>query len=123
MEREHISFEDSIDKMSRQREQIFSKAKRNIKKAQAHYSRNYDSRNAGRVFYIGDKVLKRNMKDVGRHEKFVRKYVGPYTILGKSYTCMQTVCYHPSTRPQASHCRCGHVTVVYHLTTETSEIC
>ena len=51
-----------------------------IKQSQERMSKYYNLRNARIKFKVGDKVLKKNMKDTSRLEKLRKKYVGPYMI-------------------------------------------
>lgn len=83
---EVMDFDEAVNSMSEQREQVFAKATSNIRKAQDHYSRNYNERNAGEPLFIGDKVLKLNVKRIGRKEKFLPKWIGPYVIVNVTKT-------------------------------------
>ena len=88
---EEMSIEESLELMMSTREAIFSNAADNIKKAQARYTRDYNERNKGSPFNVGDKVLKKNPKCIGRLEKFQAPWLGPYTIFcftGKGKTVM-----------------------------------
>ena len=76
-----MTVEESLDKMCEQRDLIFASAKSNIARAQKHYTRNYNERNVGTNFYVGDKVLKKNPKTIGRKEKMLPYWVGPYTVI------------------------------------------
>ena len=59
---------------------MFAQASQNIKKAQKHQAKCYNARHSGTPFKVGDKVLKRNMKDASRKAKLKNKYAGPYII-------------------------------------------
>lgn len=78
---DEMSFEETVERLSQQRDQVFGKAKENIRKAQAHQAKNYNARNVGEPLFVGDKVLKLNVKRIGRKEKFLPKWLGPYTII------------------------------------------
>ena len=59
---------------------VFSQTSQNIKKAQKHQAKCYNARNSGTPFKVGEKVLKRNMRDASHQAKMQIKYTGPYQI-------------------------------------------
>ena len=68
---------DIIDCLEQMWKNVFAQASQNIKKAQKHQAICYDARHTGTPFKVGDKVLKRNMKDASRKAKLKNKYTGP----------------------------------------------
>ena len=52
----------------------------NIKKAQKQQAKSYNARHGGIPFKVGDKVLKRNMKDAAHKAKMRNRYMGLYVI-------------------------------------------
>ena len=77
-----MNFEETLQNISQQREKVFAKAKQNIDSAQQTQAKYYNARNEGVRFFPGDKVLKLNQKTIGRKEKFLQKYIGPYVVIG-----------------------------------------
>ena len=76
---------DLVEKLEQICKQAFSQASQNIKKAQKHQAKNYNVRHCGGTpFKVGEKVLKRNMRDASHKQKMKNKYTGPYQITGIS---------------------------------------
>ena len=50
------------------------------KKAQKHQAKCYDARHSGPAFKVGEKLLKRNMRDASCKAKMKNKYSGPCQI-------------------------------------------
>ena len=71
---------DLVEKLEQMRNNIFSQTSQNIKKAQKHQVKCYNARNSGTPFKVGEKVLKRNMRDDSCKAKMQNKYTGPYQI-------------------------------------------
>ena len=82
MGNDDLDFEETLQQISQQREKVFAKAKKNIEAAQETQAKYYNARNVGVRFYVGQKVLKINQKTIGRKEKFLQKYLGPYVVIG-----------------------------------------
>ena len=66
------------------RNNVFSQTSQNIKIAQKHQVKCYNATNSGTPFKVGEKVLKRNMRDASRKAKMQNKYTGPYQIISIS---------------------------------------
>ena len=67
------------------RQQVLVEVAGNIKKAQHTQSKYYNKVHNTKPLKIGQKVLKRNLKDASRKEKLVQKWSAhPYTITGIS---------------------------------------
>jgi len=75
-----LSTVEKMDKIREFRQEVFEKSTYNIKRAQVSYKKHYDRRHAHRNLAIGEKVLKRDMKNRGRKAKMGRSDLGPYTI-------------------------------------------
>ena len=75
---------DLIEKLEQMCQNVFNQTSKNIKKAQKHQAKCYNARNSGTPFEVGEKVLKRNMRDASRKAKMRNKYTGPYEITGIS---------------------------------------
>ena len=71
---------DIVDQLEQMQNNVFAQASQNIKKAQKHQAKYYNARLAGTPFKVGDKVLKRNMKDASQKAKLKNKYNGSYII-------------------------------------------
>ena len=69
-----------VEKLKKIRNNCFVQASDNILKAQKHQAKNYNARHKGTPFKVGEKVLKRNMRDAGCKAKMHNKYTGPYQI-------------------------------------------
>ena len=69
-----------VDQLEQMWQASFAQASQNIKKAQKHQAKCHNSRHSGSPFKVGDKVLKRNMKDALRIAKLKNNYTGPYII-------------------------------------------
>ena len=69
-----------VEKLEKIRNNCFVQVSDNILKAQKHQAKNYNARHKGTPFKVGEKVLKRNMRDAGRKAKMCNKYTGPYQI-------------------------------------------
>ena len=72
-ENDYIS--DIVHHLEGMRHKIFVQASQNIKQA-----KHYNARQGGIPFKVGDKVLKRNMKDAACKAKMRNRYVGSYVI-------------------------------------------
>ena len=82
---EEKSCEEKIEAMLSIRQQVLVEVAGNIKKAQHTQSKYYNKIHNTKPLKIGQKVLKRNLKDASRKEKLVRKWSAhPYTITGIS---------------------------------------
>ena len=81
---QQMNFEEQHMASTTQKSSIIESALTNIHKAQKHQTKNYNARNSSKTFKIGDKVLKRNMRDLSRKEKLVHRWTGPYSIIGIS---------------------------------------
>jgi len=79
-----LSTEEKMEKMQEFRSRVFDDGTYNIKKAQVSYKKHYDRRNAHKNLALGDKVMKKDMRNAGRKSKKGRSYNGPYTIIGIS---------------------------------------
>ena len=75
---------DLVEKLEEICKNIFTQTSQNIKKAQKHQAKCYNARHSGTPFQIGEKVLKRNMRDASHKQKMKNKYTGPYQITGIS---------------------------------------
>ena len=82
---------DLVVKLEQIHRNVFSQTFDNIKKAQKHQANCHNARHSGTPFKIGEKVLKRNMRDASHkaedasHKaKMQNKYTGPYQITGIS---------------------------------------
>ena len=75
---------DFVEKLEQMHQNVFNQTSKNIKKAQKHQAKCYNARNSGTPFEVGEKVLKRNMRDASRKAKMRNKYMGPYKITGIS---------------------------------------
>ena len=75
----------TIQNLEYQRKKIFDKAHIAIKKAQIHQAKGYNNRQAkGKPFEIGERVLKRNVRDQARNVGGLRRpFNGPYTSYRK----------------------------------------
>ena len=71
---------DLIEKLEKIWKNTFVQASDNIKIAQKHQAKNYNARHKGTPFKVGEKVLKKNMRDSGHKAKMCNKYSGPYQI-------------------------------------------
>ena len=79
------SCEVKIDAVLSIRQHILVEVAGNIKKAQQTQSKYYNRIHNTKPFKIGQKVLKRNLKDASRKENLVQKWSAhPYTITGIS---------------------------------------
>ena len=56
---------DLVEKLEKIRNNCFVQASDNIQKAQKHQAKNYNARHKGTPFKVGEKVLKKNMRDAG----------------------------------------------------------
>ena len=74
---------DFTEKLEQMRQNVFNQTSENIKKAQKCQAKCYNERNSGTPFKVGEKVLKRNMRDASRKAKS-NKYTGSYEITGIS---------------------------------------
>ena len=74
----------SVEKLEEICKNIFSQTYQNVKKAQKHQAKCYNARHSGIPFKIGEKVLKRNMRDASHKQKMRNNYTGPYQITGIS---------------------------------------
>ena len=54
---------DLVEKLEQIHKNVFSQTSENIKKAQKHQAKCYNARHSGTPFKIGEKVLKRNIRD------------------------------------------------------------
>ena len=82
-EAKEMSIEQSVEHMDNIREKVLVEAVANIRKAQKKQAKYYNKKHEKTVQYkIGDKVLRKNMKDLGRKAKGTRKYLGPYVVVG-----------------------------------------
>ena len=76
---------DLVEKLEQIHKKVFSQTSQNIKKAQKHQAKYYNARHCGGTpFKVGERVLKRNMRDASRKQKMKNKYTGPYQITGIS---------------------------------------
>ena len=75
---------DLEEKLEQICKNIFRQTSENIKKAQKHQAKCYNAKRSGTPFKIGEKVLKRNMRDASHKAKMQNKYTGPYQITGMS---------------------------------------
>ena len=75
---------DIVDHLERMQHKIFVQASQNIKQAQKQQAKSYNARHGGIPFKVGDKVLKRNMKDAACKAKMRNRYTGPYVIIDVS---------------------------------------
>ena len=68
---------DLVEKLEQICRNVFIQTSQNIKKAQKHQAKYYNARHSGTPFKVGEKVLKRNMRDVSRkaNEKKVYKSI------------------------------------------------
>ena len=71
---------DLVEKLEQIPRNIFIQASQNINKAQKHQAKCYNARHSGTPFKVGEKVLKRNMRDASHQAKMRNKYTGPYQI-------------------------------------------
>ena len=69
-----------VKKLEKIRNNCFVQASDNILKAQKHQAKNCNARHKGTPFKVGEKVLKKNMRDAGRKAKMCNKYTGRYQI-------------------------------------------
>ena len=67
---------DMVNRLEEMRNNIFIQASQNIKKAQKQQVKSYNARHGGIPFKVGDKVLKRNMKDATLKAKMRNRYTG-----------------------------------------------
>ena len=73
--------EEILDVMIDIREKIHNVAAKNISKAQAHQTKNYNLWHQGQTLKIGDKIMKKNKKAEQRKgEKLGPRWLGPYLI-------------------------------------------
>ena len=73
--------EDKIEAMLSIRQKVLVEVAGNIKISQQTHNKYYNQINNTKPFKIGQKVLKRNLKDASRKEKLVQKWSAhPYTI-------------------------------------------
>ena len=71
---------DLVEKLEKIRKNCFVQASDYIKKAQKHQAKNYNARNKGTPFKVGEMVLKKNMCGAGHKAKMHNKYINPYQI-------------------------------------------
>ena len=76
---------DLVEKLEEIHKNIFTQTSQNIKKAQKHQAKCYNARHSGTPFKIGEKGLKRNMRDASCKQKMRNQYTGPYQITGISF--------------------------------------
>ena len=83
-----VSIEEAIDKMENLYQQVLEVAAGNIKKAQAHQAKTYNTKNARNDFEVGAKVWKKNPL-WNTKQKSLKKgpmWRGPYEVEGKTPT-------------------------------------
>ena len=76
---------DIINHLEGMQHKIFIQASQNIKKAQKQQAKSCNARPGGIPFKVGDKVLKRNMKDATCKAKMRNRYTGH--MLSLIYHC------------------------------------
>jgi hypothetical protein len=76
-----VDLEEKVEKLEQMKQQMMSQASSNIKNAQKKQVNSYNIRHASQILSVGDRVLKKNVKDAVRLQKGCAKWLGPYTIV------------------------------------------
>jgi transposase InsO family protein len=72
---------ENLQKVEQMRETVMDKASENIKQAQDDQTFHYNIRHSSTKLKVGDRVLKKNIKDAVRLQKGCSKWIGPYTVV------------------------------------------
>jgi hypothetical protein len=78
---EKATFEELVQSMENYRESLNHQAGINQRAASQAYAHQYDKRHQFGPIVVGQKILKRNMKDAQRKEGFTKPWLGPYTVV------------------------------------------